>query len=198
MRFHAEVPLVSFLRLLPVFIALVFRILVGDGALMIVASTIALDRISRPFSVRMALMATNIRCVNSFFSTKRQNFSSVGKGRRIVHAINGSVLMDDLSHADMWIIFNRVERCISYDPYTMYSHFAALCGCNSIIIPAEGVTKEAWYSDPADSYGLGYGFEDIEEGRQTRPLLPPHLKQQESNDNESVRESVLKCKIYFP
>lgn len=121
-----------------------------------------------------------------------------GKGRRIVHAINGSMLMDDLSHADISVVINRVGRCISFDLYTIYSHFAALCGCDSIVIPAKGLTKEAWYPDPADSYGLAYGFEDIEEAQRTRPLLLLHLKQQEYSGNESVREFVLKCKNLVP
>ena len=67
-----------------------------------------------------------------------------------------------------------------------------------MIVPEEGVTKEQWYPDPRDRYGMAYGFDDIESARSTRPLLLPHLKAQESLANDSVRRFVEKCDSYFP
>ena len=125
-------------------------------------------------------------------------FLRKGRGREIVHDLSDSVLVDDLSHAELAKVFNRVTTCISYDAYTMYSVFAALCGCDSVIVPEAGVTKEQWYPDPRDRYGMAYGFDDIESARSTRPLLLPHLKAQESLANESVRRFVEKCERYFP
>lgn len=121
-----------------------------------------------------------------------------GEGRPLVHDTKGSVLVDKLSHTEMARVFNRVKTCISYDPYTWYSHFAALCGCDSVIVPEPGVAKQAWYPDARDRYGLAYGFDDVEEARRTRPLLLPRMKQIESEANESVRHFVAKCEIYFP
>ncbi|MFL6663680.1 MAG: hypothetical protein ACJ8G7_16030 [Rhizobacter sp.] len=121
-----------------------------------------------------------------------------GKGRPIVHDLAGSVLVDKMSHAERAAVFNRVQACISYDTYTMYSHFAALCGCDSIVVPEPGVSKEQWYPDPADRYGLAYGFDGIEEARRSRPLLLPHLKAQETRANDSVKAFVAKCEGYFP
>jgi hypothetical protein len=121
-----------------------------------------------------------------------------GKNRPMAHPIENSILVDDFSHQEMADVFNRVERCISYDTYTMYSHFAALCGCDSIIVPEEGVSKEQWYPDPADRFGLAYGFDDVENARETRPLLLAHLKAQESQANSSVGRFVMKCQAYFP
>ena len=80
----------------------------------------------------------------------------------------------------------------------MYSHFAALCGCDSIVVPVDGVSKEEWYPDPADRYGLAYGFDDVGEARRTRPLLLPHMKRQESEANDSVGAFIAKCERYFP
>lgn len=121
-----------------------------------------------------------------------------GKGRPLVHDSAGSVLVDSLSHEECARVFNRVQTCISYDTYTMYSLFAALCGCDSVVVPEEGVGKEQWYPDPADRYGLAYGFDDLEEARRTRPLLLPRLKAQERAANDSVRAFVDRCAGYFP
>jgi hypothetical protein len=124
-------------------------------------------------------------------------FLRKGLGREIVHDLADSVLVDDLSHAQLAEVFNRVTTCISYDAYTMYSMFAALCGCDSVVVPEEGATKEQWYPDPADRYGLAYGFDDIDSARSTRHLLLPRLKSQESLANESVLRFVEKCARYF-
>lgn len=121
-----------------------------------------------------------------------------GKGRALVHDLKDSVLVDKLSHTEMARVFNRVQLCVSYDPYTMYSLFAALCGCVSVVVPEPGVSKETWYPDPKDRYGLAYGFDDIASAIETQPLLLPHLKAQESRSNRSVQSFVEKCARYFP
>ena len=121
-----------------------------------------------------------------------------GKGRELVHDLRDSVCVDKLPHEALARVFNRVEMCVSYDAYTMYSHFAALCGCISVIVPEPGVTKEAWYPDARDRYGLAYGFDDIPHALQTLPLLLPHLKTQESSANASVKDFIARCERYFP
>ena len=91
-----------------------------------------------------------------------------GKGRTLVHDLKDSVLVDKLSHTELAKVFNRVQTCISYDAYTMYSLYAALCGCVSVVVPEPGVSKEQWYPDPKDRYGLAYGFDDIAERARDR------------------------------
>lgn len=119
------------------------------------------------------------------------------KGRKIVHDLSDSVLVDDLSHTQLAEVFNRVETCISYDPYTLYSMYAAICGCASVVIPEDGMTKEEWYPDARDRYGVAFGFDDLPEALRTRPLLLPHLKEQELGANASVERFVAKCERYF-
>lgn len=120
-----------------------------------------------------------------------------GKDRLIVHDVNNSILVDGKTHAEAAEIFNRVRVCISYDLYTMYSMYAALCGCDSVVVPIDGVSKEEWIPEPSGRYGLAYGFGDLEAARSTAPLLLPHLKQQEFQVNSTVSEFVAKCGAYF-
>lgn len=121
-----------------------------------------------------------------------------GKGREIVHELKDSILVDRLSHHELAALCNRVETCISYDAYTMYSQFAALCGCVSVVVPEPGVSRAQWYPDPRDRYGVAYGFDDVDAARQTQALLLPHLKAQESAANSSVASFITKCANYFP
>lgn len=121
-----------------------------------------------------------------------------GAGRRPVHDVTHSILVDGKSHTELAQIFNDVEMCISYDLYTMYSLFAALCGCISVVVPQEGMSIEQWYPDPADRYGVAYGFDDVPRALATQHLLLPRLKAQEDTANASVREFIRKCRQYFP
>lgn len=120
-----------------------------------------------------------------------------GKDRSIVHDLKDSILIDGKSHAENAEIFNRVKTCISYDPYTMYSMYAALCGCDSVVIPVEGVSKEEWVPDESGRYGLAYGFDDLDSARQTAPLLLSSLKQQECQVNSTVRDFIVRCNNYY-
>lgn len=120
-----------------------------------------------------------------------------GKNRPLIHHASDSLLIDGMSHQEAAAVFNRVRLCISYDPYTMYSQFAAMCGCESIVIPEEGMTLDSWYPDPRDRYGVAFGTENLEEARRTARLLLPHLKEQERTANKSVRRFVEKCEGYF-
>lgn len=120
-----------------------------------------------------------------------------GSKREIVHDLTNSILVDGLSHEETAKIFNKVEFCISYDTYTMYNTYAAMCGCIPIIIPEDRVTKEEWQPLEENRYGIAYGFEDIEYAQKTRPLLVANLTKQEHESDESVNEFIKKCQVYF-
>lgn len=120
-----------------------------------------------------------------------------GRGRKIVHDLKNSVVIDGLSHQATANIFNRVEFCISYDNYTMYTTYAAMCGCIPIVIPEEGVTKEQWQPEEASRYGIAYGFGDTDYAIQTRPLLLESLQKKEYDSRQSVVHFVEKCNAYF-
>ncbi len=120
-----------------------------------------------------------------------------GRGKRIQHDLSDSLLIDGKPHQEVAAIFKRVKTFISYDPYTAYSWFAALCGCDSVVIPDEGVDAESWYPDPEDRYGLAYGFEGIEEAKNTRHLLYKRVLREESNSVANVAAFVSEVDTFF-
>src|SRR5436190_14960729 len=74
MHLHAEVPLLTLAGLMHFRVALLLRILVDDGASMIVASTIVPLPTIRPRSDRCALISANTCSVRWCFSNRRRKF----------------------------------------------------------------------------------------------------------------------------
>lgn len=101
-----------------------------------------------------------------------------GKGKALVHDLNDSIQIDGLRHDEIADIFNRATTFYSYDEVTMYSQFAAICGCVSVVIPTQYKNREEWVRDhPLSRYGIAYGLDDIEHASQTRHLVSDHLKE---------------------
>lgn len=120
-----------------------------------------------------------------------------GNKRPLVHDTSGSILVDHLSHEEMAKVFNQCEICVIYDTYTMFSVYAAMCGCIPVIIPEEGVSIDEWQPVEENRYGMAYGFDGIEYAKQTRDLLLAKLERQEEESNASVHRFVQKCQEYW-
>ena len=120
-----------------------------------------------------------------------------GKNKKIVHDLTNSILIDGKSHQEIAEIFNKVEYCISYDAYTMYSIYAVMCGCKSVIIPDEGISKEEWQPDEKQRYGLAYGFDDLEYAQKTRDLLLKQIKIENEKVPKALENFINKCRIKF-
>lgn len=120
-----------------------------------------------------------------------------GKGKKIEHNQKDSVLIDNLPHADIARIFKRVKTFVSYDTYTAYSRLAALCGCDSVVIPDPGVTEEEWFSNPDDRLGLAYGFENIEKARKTRAHLFQKIQDEHQKSFDDVKTFKEECYQFF-
>ena len=103
-----------------------------------------------------------------------------GKGRNLVHDLSDSTLIDGLSHEKAAKIFNQTEFCISYDTHTMLSKYAAMCGCVSIVIPKDGISKEQWRPNINDRFGIAYGFDDIQWAKETMGKVRQNFKEQQS------------------
>jgi len=90
-------------------------------------------------------------------------------------------------NGDLLQLFNQHERFISLDHASYHSVQAALCGCISIVIPEEGITKEEWCEKlPLFRYGIAYGMDDIEWAINTRELMVDNLKAQDAQSKETI------------
>ncbi|MFY8273985.1 WavQ [Pseudoalteromonas sp. SSDWG2] len=113
-----------------------------------------------------------------------------GKHKAIVHDLKDSVLIDDLPHEEVAKVFKSVKTFISYDTYTAYSLFAVLCGCESVVIPDEGVTEEEWYPNPEDRNGIAYGMENIEKANSTAHLVKQYVISEEDKSFNNVKLAI--------
>lgn len=120
-----------------------------------------------------------------------------GEGRAMQHDLTNSTRIDGLPHQEVAAVLKRVETFISYDPYTAYSRFAALCGCDSVVIPEEGVAEAQWYPNPVDRYGVAYGFDQIESARETRPLLLQKVQKEHQQSAEATLQFIHACEAFF-
>lgn len=120
-----------------------------------------------------------------------------GKQRTMVHNVKDSILLDGKSHVEIAKIMNDCEYFLSYDMTSMYSRYAVLCGCKSIVIPKEGVSKKEWQPKEELRYGIAYGFDDIEEADKTKHLMYESMQKQENGSNQSVVNFIEKTYKFF-
>jgi hypothetical protein len=108
-----------------------------------------------------------------------------------------SICIDGLSHSEIARIFRTVQTFVSYDSYSAYSYFAALSGCDSVVIPDDGVDEEAWYADPEDRAGIAYGWAGLDHARRTRHRVLPRLEAQERGNIAQVERFVANVDEFF-
>jgi hypothetical protein len=99
--------------------------------------------------------------------------------------------LDGRSHEEIARAFNRCAVFYSYDEATMYSQYAALCGCLSVVIPGDYPSRDAWSEGYTIArYGIAYGLSDLEHAHATMHLVRPLLEQREREGLESVRSFI--------
>jgi len=119
-----------------------------------------------------------------------------GHNRNIVHNLENSILIDGKSNREIADIFRSVKTFISYDPTTLYSNLAILCGCQSIVIPIDGITKSQWYKTSLN-HGIAYGFEDPSNTQVSASTMREILSLGEEKSKELVRLFVNEANEYF-
>lgn len=121
-----------------------------------------------------------------------------GTDKSQVHPAN-AVCLDGKSHTEIAEIFNRARQFICYDDYTAYSLFAVLSGCESIVVPAEGVSLLDWYPNTSDRYGLAYGFSEEERAwaAQTKDKVLEHILHEHKNVEHSVQICLEEIAIFL-
>ena len=120
-----------------------------------------------------------------------------GKNRNLDQHDDNAIQVDRLSHKQMAEVFNRCKYFVSYDLYTMYSRYAAMCGCIPIVIPEPGMVKEQWRPEVEFRYGIAYGWDDIPWAIETRGKLLEHIDESASSSRKSVDKFVEISQAYF-
>lgn len=148
------------------------------------------------FWLRITDMKTHI--YKDFKKQEREGvYFMIRKGNDIplTYHPKNAIQVDGKSHKELAEIFANAKMFISYDMYTAYSVFASICGCDSVIVPRPGLTKEQWKNgkDRYDLLGLAYGYEDIQRARETRPALVERLKQGELLNLAAMNNFIKTC-----
>lgn len=120
-----------------------------------------------------------------------------GKNKPFVHDMKNSICIDSMSHQEISKVFNQTEYFISYDTHTMYLVYALMCGCKSIVIPDEGISKEIWQPIEDLRSGISYGFDNKEYNENDKNKLFSYIKQIDDNTNNSVKTFVSKSELFF-
>ncbi len=112
--------------------------------------------------------------------------------------VPGAICIDDLGPAEINDIFNRCEVFYSYDEATMYSQYAAICGCLSIVVPGEHASREEWAAQhDLYRYGVAYGIEDAGHALATRDKVLGMLEEKEKAGLDTVRSFIALTKERF-
>ena len=74
---------------------------------------------------------------------------------------------------------------------------AVLCGCESVVVPDEGVSIDQWYQDPQDRYGISYGFSNLEHAASTKHLVEARVIQEHNESLECVQKAFSQVDSYF-
>ncbi len=108
-----------------------------------------------------------------------------------------AVQVDGMSHSELAKIFSTAKTFISYDLHTAYSIYASLCGCDSVVVPRPGVTKEQWKrgGDQSEMYGTAYGFDDLEFARETRSKMIDRINTIEDENLYSMGRFIQACEL---
>lgn len=124
--------------------------------------------------------------------------------RKGIHKIRNCHKPDAISFdrmhkkSDSWLreTFNTCKKFISYDDVTMLSLFAAMCGCESVVVPGDLPAHEWRLKIPYLRYGIAYGDSqyELDRAKETRPEILPNIERLEQESDEQVREMVAHVK----
>lgn len=109
-----------------------------------------------------------------------------GKGKPFIHSKN-AICIDGKTHEEIASIFQKCERFYSYDVHTMYSRYAAMCGCLSIVVPDEGVDVYEWNNNRKSRHAISYGIETKQIEKAKKEIKNLH-KIMNIEKNEMVEE----------
>lgn len=134
------------------------------------------------------------RDIDSCFLIKKGNdYAHVSKNYHPERALQIN------NHTDAYFleVFNRCKRFYSYDYNTYISIIASLCGCESVIVPINGIDVNKFRkNNPERIYGIAYGLEDISNCTSS-DLLRKQMELNEQYQYEKTKDMFLKIINYF-
>jgi len=131
---------------------------------------------------------------------------------KIVEKYNSVDVSDwkDGGHALLTEQFNKYEYFLTYDQKSFYTIAAALCGCTPIIVDPN-TNENSYYrkdmtpiefriEDPAQLFGVAWGFEDLKWAKDTKHLVRDYLVEYDKQiQQKTVRDFIKfwedKCNI---
>lgn len=119
----------------------------------------------------------------------------IRKGQATAAEVPGdddAIVIDGMSHEETAEIFNSCKYLYCHDPYTMYSLYAAVCGCIPIVIPEPGLSRVEWRATYPFKHGIAYGMEEAGWAAETRDGLLKELAAQQLLEDEMLRSFVKK------
>ncbi|GMN01965.1 hypothetical protein [Erythrobacter sp. MTPC3] len=111
--------------------------------------------------------------------------------------LDGSICIDGLSHLECAAVLKRVKYFVSFDPYTAFSSFAALCGAISIVSPPAGMTKADWYQDEEARFGIAFGFDETDWALSTRGKVRAYLERKHEESRAAAERFAFEAEEFF-
>jgi hypothetical protein len=121
-----------------------------------------------------------------------------GDAKPRIPETSDAIPIDGLSHDEVAEVFNRCETFYSYDEATMYSVYAALCGCLSIVVPGRFASHDDYVAQrPIARYGVSYGFDHLDHAGHTRDLVAGNLAALEAEGEATLQDFVRRTTTAF-
>jgi hypothetical protein len=133
--------------------------------------------------------------------TIRKSQQTHGKIKQFVHPKGSFEITRKHTQYECIQLFNVYKYFIAYDSLTFLSVMAALCGCISIVIKVDGLSKKDWLNTTAAAeylknsgenmlYGIAYGADDLQNAMNTI-----HLAKQQWNRIYEYSKNKYVCKF---
>ena len=141
---------------------------------------------------------------NKNLSTRKGGAYLVRKGRdkqldqHPANFIHADPLLEKMNDEEAAAFFNSIDTLISYNDMTFISVQAALCGCNSIIIPGEGDRSEENLKKINRINGIAYGLNDQEWVESTAQLLRPYFEAINTENQATIKGFYEYCEKTIP
>lgn len=120
-----------------------------------------------------------------------------GVGKPFDHP-NTAIKLDGLSHNQIAKIFKKAKYFYCYDEYTMYTRFAAMCGCIPIVVPDNQFKKKSdWNISKFMTYGIAYGLDEINNAIEENATLDKLIEEEKNILLKGIEESFTAASVFF-